>query len=491
MPTSYDHYQVVLSVIIAVSASYAALDLAGRVTAASGWPRVVWLSGGAVAMGIGIWSMHFTGMLAFRLPVPVSYHWPTVLLALLVGISSSAFALYIASRKKMGLYRALTSSVVMGIGIAALHYIGMMAMRLAAVMRFNLFTVALSVLLAIAFSLIGLLMAFDLREETKGTPSRKIGSSLVMGGAVSAMHYTGMASASFTHSLSSVDFSHAVSISSLGTVGIAMATMVVLALAVLTSAADRRFYGQRLQLALAESRVHLNDTAQIGTMDELTASIAHEIKQPLTAVVTDVSASLRWLALEPANLEEARAALARAIREANRASDVIGRVRALVKKSPPPMSPLDVNELVLEVLALARNELLRNGVIARTEFSSDIAQVLGDRIQLQLLLLNLIMNAIDAMSLIRDRPREIVIKLAAQPEGVLIEVRDTGRGLDPEQAGRIFEPFFTTKPHGIGLGLSISRSIVEAHGGRLWATPGRPFGAIFQFILQAQKDQYE
>jgi signal transduction histidine kinase len=237
--------------------------------------------------------------------------------------------------------------------------------------------------------------------------------------------------------------------------------------------------------------VHLNDTAQIGTMDELTASIAHEIKQPLTAVVTDVSASLRWLALEPANLEEARAALARAIREANRASDVIGRVRALVKKSPPPMSPLDVNELVLEVLALARNELLRNGVIARTEFSSDIAQVLGDRIQLQLLLLNLIMNAIDAMSLIRDRPREIVIKLAAQPEGVLIEVRDTGRGLDPEQAGRIFEPFFTTKPHGIGLGLSISRSIVEAHGGRLWATPGRPFGAIFQFILQAQKDQYE
>jgi C4-dicarboxylate-specific signal transduction histidine kinase len=266
--------------------------------------------------------------------------------------------------------------------------------------------------------------------------------------------------------------------------------MVVLALAVLTSTVDRRFYGQRLQLALAESRVRLNRTTQIGTMDELTASIAHEINQPLTAVVTDASASLRWLALEPANLEEARAALARAIREANRASDVIGRVRALIKKDPPPMRTLDVNELILEVLALARDELLRNDVIARTEFASDVACVLGDRIQLQQLLLNLIMNANDAMSTIRDRPREIGVKSAVHPEGVLIEVRDTGRGLDPEQARRIFEPFFTTKPHGIGLGLSISRSIVEAHGGRLWATHGRPFGAVFQFILHAQ-DQHE
>jgi len=146
---SYDYLQVTLSAIIAVSASYAALDLAGRVTAASGWPRLAWFAGGATAMGIGIWSTHFTAMLAFRLPIPIRYHWPTVLLSLMAGLVSSAFALYIASRKEMGPVRALNSSVIMGIGIAALHYIAMAAMRLAAAMHFNPFIVALAVLFGV------------------------------------------------------------------------------------------------------------------------------------------------------------------------------------------------------------------------------------------------------------------------------------------------------------------------------------------------------
>jgi NO-binding membrane sensor protein with MHYT domain len=197
MAASYDYLQVALSALIAVSASYAALDLAGRVTAASGWPRFTWFTGGATAMGIGIWAMHFTAMLAFRLPVPVGYHWPTVILSLLAGILSSAFALYVASRQKMGWVQAFTSSVIMGVGIAAMHYMGMAAMRLAAVMRFNPLIVVSSVVLAMVFSLAALLLAFDLREETRGTPSRKVVSSLVMGTAISAMHYSGMASASF------------------------------------------------------------------------------------------------------------------------------------------------------------------------------------------------------------------------------------------------------------------------------------------------------
>ena len=490
LPTSFDYLQVTLSAIIAVSASYAALDLAGRVTAASGWPRLAWFAGGATAMGVGIWSMHFTAMLAFRLPIPIRYHWPTVLLSLMAGLVSSAFALYVASRKKMGPVRALNSSVIMGIGIAALHYIAMESMRLAAAMHFNPFIVALAVLFAMGFSLLALLLTFDLREESKGTPLRKILSSLVMGAAILGMHFTGMASASFVPSAPPTDLSNVVDIDPLDTLGISTVTMLILVLCVVTSAVDRRFYAQRLQLAWAESKVVLNHRVRVGAMDELTTSLAHEINQPLTAVVTEVSASLRWLALQPPNLGEARSGLARAIRQANRASDVIGRVRALLKKTPPPMSALDVNEVVHEVLVLARNELQGHGVRAKTETTVDVPLVLGDRIQLQQLMLNLIINGIDAMSMINDRPRELIIKSALHPDGVLIQVQDTGEGLDPEKAQRIFEPFFTSKPEGIGMGLSISRSIVEAHGGRLWATPRSPHGAIFQFTLQrAGKDK--
>jgi signal transduction histidine kinase len=344
--------------------------------------------------------------------------------------------------------------------------------------------------LAVVFSLIALLLAFDLREETRGTLSRKIGSSLVMGAAISAMHYTGMASATFIVSAAPPDFSHAVSIDSLETLGIATVTLLILGIAILTSAGDRRFYAQRLQLALAESKVVLDNTARTGAMDELTVSIAHEVNQPLTAVVTDISAALRYLAQQPPNLDEARGALTIAIREANRASDVIGRIRALLRKTPPPMRRLDVSEVVREVLALARNELLARGIKVKTELATGIPPVLGDRIQLQQLMLNLIMNGIDAMS-IPDRPRELLIKSAQLADGVLIQVQDSGKGLDPAKADRIFEPFFTTKPQGIGMGLSISRSIVEAHGGRLWATPVSPYGTVFQFTLQRVESQHD
>jgi C4-dicarboxylate-specific signal transduction histidine kinase len=172
-----------------------------------------------------------------------------------------------------------------------------------------------------------------------------------------------------------------------------------------------------------------------------------------------------------------------AIQEANRASEVIARIRALLRKGSGEMAPLDVNEVIQEVLPLVGGQLIRGGVTAQPKLAADVPAVLGDRAQLQQVILNLIMNGIDAMSTIADRPRELLIQSAGHPEGVLIQVQDSGRGLDPEKAGRMFEPFFTTKPQGIGMGLSISRSIVEAHGGRLWATPGCPSGAVFQLIL--------
>ncbi len=245
---SYNYTLVALSVLIAMFASYAALDLAGRVTAAGGWTRAVWLLGGAGAMGIGIWSMHYIGMLAFILPIPVAYHWPTVLLSLFAAILASVVALYVVSRQKMGGSQAVAGSVLMGAGIASMHYIGMAAMRLPAVCQFNSFLVVLSVAFAVLISLAALWIAFHFRDEKTGIGWEKLTGAVVMGAAIPIMHYTGMAAASFMPSGMPPDLSHAVSISTLGTAGIAAATFIVLGLVLLTSSLDRRFAAQTLEL---------------------------------------------------------------------------------------------------------------------------------------------------------------------------------------------------------------------------------------------------
>src|SRR3984957_7761695 len=225
---SYNYALVALSVLIAMFASYAALDLAGRVTAASGWTRAVWLLGGAAAMGTGIWSMHYIGMLAFILPIPVAYHWPTVLLSLFAAIFASVIALYVVSRQKMDASRAVAGSVLMGAGIASMHYIGMAAMRLPAICQFNSFLVVLSVVFAVSISLAALWITFHFRDEKTGIGREKLAGAVVMGAAIPIMHYTGVAAASFTPSSMTADLSHAVNISTLGTAGIASVTFVVL-----------------------------------------------------------------------------------------------------------------------------------------------------------------------------------------------------------------------------------------------------------------------
>src|SRR4030081_1560426 len=259
---SYNYALVALSVLIAMFASYAALDLAGRVTAASGWTRAVWLLGGAGAMGTGIWSMHYIGMLAFILPIPVAYHWPTVLLSLLAAIFASVVALGVVSRQKMGAFRALTGSVLMGAGIASMHYIGMAAMRLSAMCRFSSPLVVLSVVFAVLISLAALWITFHLRDEKAGIGWRKVAGAVVMGAAIPVMHYTGMAAASFTPAGMPVDLSRALSPSTLGTDGIAAVTLIVLALALLTSSMDRRFAVQNLERQeekLQESEAYLSE----------------------------------------------------------------------------------------------------------------------------------------------------------------------------------------------------------------------------------------
>jgi PAS domain S-box-containing protein len=867
LTSSYDYGEVARSVLIAIVASYAALDLAERITAAKGWVRLAWLSAGATAMGIGVWAMHFKGMLAFRLPIAIAYHWPTVLLSLVVAGLASAVALYVVSRQKMGPVQVWTGSLLMGGGIATMHYIGMAAMRLAAVCRFSPVLVTLSIVLAIVFSFVALLLAFGIRQETKGIVPRKIGSAVVMGAAISAMHYTGMAAASFVPSAVAPDLSLAVSISPLANNGIAMVTLLVLGAAIVTSSVDRqaeavilrlneelerRVVERTSQLSESESRFRLlfeknlagvviasrgqvldcnqayarilgfespqelrgrltadfyfnpldrqpilveleragavfsrelklrkkdgtprwvlfnslSFSANDGTplmlattidttalkqaadrlveyekavegleetivvldrsyryvlanraflnrhglereqllgrfaseilnegavetiakekldecfdgkvvtyemkykypklgerdlhisyfpiegpkgidrvacvlqditerkraeeaqlrlativrssddaiiskeldgvittwnagaqrifgytpaeaigrpitlivppelldeetmilqrlragehirhyetvritkqgarvdvsltispmknsegqvvgaskiarditerkrseqalqktqselahvtralaMEGLVASIAHEVNQPLTGVVTNGNFALRELASGTANPEKVREAIAEVVEDGTRASAVISRIRALFRKGAPDRVQLNINDVIQEVAVLTRSEASQSRVQVRLDLGPGLPLVKGDRVQLQQVLINLLINSIEAMRSVTDRPRQIVVKSAMQANGVLVRVEDSGRGLGEELAGRIFEPFFTTKPHGIGIGLSISRSIIESHGGRLWAEPGSR-GALFQFILPTDSDR--
>jgi PAS domain S-box-containing protein len=748
-------------VLIAVAACYAALDLAGRVTVARGRARLAWLYGGAVAMGIGIWGMHFQGMLAFRLPVPVEYHWPTVLASLLLAILASAVALYLTGREKMGAVEALTGSLFMGAGIAGLHYLCMAAMRLPAITRYSPVLVTWSILFAVLFSLIALLMAFDLRDETRWTVPRRLGSAMVMGAAVSAMHYTGMAAARFIPA-SPPDLSHALSISPLANNGIVMVTLIVFVAEAVTSSVDmragaesrrlnehlerrvadrtlqleavnqalrreiaerqraeedvrrsedrlrlvidtlpalvwskwpdgsadflnqrfreytglsieeglgwgwmmntfhpedraeeewraafaagkpfekearlrradgayRRFmframplrddqgnvvkwYGtntdiedrrraedelrkqkevfqkifenipamivligqsgrhelvnrewerttgwmlaeiqeqnldifaeafpdpqyretvkdviaastgewsdfkvrvrdgrvidttstfvhlsdgtiiaigrditeqKRTEAALQEAQNKLAQVTRIQAMGELAAAIAHEVNQPLAAIVTNANFSLRQLKSSTPNLEELQAAIAEIVNDGTRASAVISRIRGLLMKGAPGRAEIYINDIIQDVTILVRSELTRNRISLSTNLTAGLPRVSGDPVQLQQVLINLIMNAIEAMRPSTELPRKLLIGSAKNAADVLVQVQDSGPGITPEIADRIFEPFFTTKAEGIGMGLSISRSIIESHGGHLSIEPDSQ-GARFQFTL--------
>jgi signal transduction histidine kinase len=245
--------------------------------------------------------------------------------------------------------------------------------------------------------------------------------------------------------------------------------------------------GQFIDRKQAESALHhaqaeLAHVARVATLGEMSASIAHEINQPLAAVINNATACLHWLASQ--NLAEARQSAEFVIADGHRAGEIIERIRALARKGPSRRDWVDVNATILEVIALARSEVHGNGVSLRTWLGKDLPPVRGDRIQLQQVVLNLLINAIEAMSGRSDAPRELSIaSIKDDPGIVLVTVRDSGPGLSAGSLERLFDAFYTTKPQGMGMGLAISRSIVEAHGGRLWATPNVPRGAVFQFTL--------
>jgi len=236
-----------------------------------------------------------------------------------------------------------------------------------------------------------------------------------------------------------------------------------------------------------EVQTELAHASRVTTMGQLTASIAHEVSQPIAAAVTNAEAAQRWLSAQPPNIHEVGESLAVIVGNCSRAGEVIGRIRALIKKEPPRKDSVAINEAILEVMALTRGEAANNGVSVRTQLADDSPLVQGDRVQLQQVILNLIVNAIDAMRSLHEGNRDLLIcTQKAEPNGLLVEVRDSGPGFAPATIERLFEAFHTTKPGGLGLGLSICHSIIEAHGGRLWASANEPRGAIFQFTVPAQ-----
>jgi len=246
----------------------------------------------------------------------------------------------------------------------------------------------------------------------------------------------------------------------------------------------------RAQEALRLAQSDLARVNRVTTMGELTASLAHEVNQPIAAAVTDANTCLRWLTRDQPDVEEAREAASRVVKDATRAAEIISRVRLTFTKNTPQRELVDVNEVIKEMIVLLRNEASRYSISVRTELS-DIPQIMGDRVQLQQVMMNLMLNAIDAMKNV-EGTRELVIKSQGlEDEQLVLVVSDTGVGLPPQQADQIFNAFFTTKSHGTGMGLRISRSIVESHGGRLWAAENSPRGASFYLTLPTKLETHE
>jgi len=233
--------------------------------------------------------------------------------------------------------------------------------------------------------------------------------------------------------------------------------------------------------------MELTHANRVATMGQLTASIAHEVNQPIAATVTNAQAALRWLDSRPPDLSETRQALARIVNSGIRAGNVLDRIRALIEKAPARTDRFDINDIIIDVVALTRSELTSNRVSLQTQFAQSLPLVQGDRVQLQQVILNLIVNAIEAMSGTSEGARELWISTGINASnGALVAVRDSGPGLGRASLEHLFDAFYTTKSRGMGMGLSICRSIVEAHGGRIWAEANVPQGAAFQFTLPSE-----
>jgi len=472
---THDPFLVVLSILVACFASYTALDLAAHVGVARGLARRLWLVAAAITMGGGIWSMHFVAMLAFSMPMPMSYDIDLTVLSLVVAIAVTSGGFYVIRRQGASPLRLVLSGILMGLGIVAMHYTGMAAMRMHAELTYDRLFVALSVVIAIGASTAALWLAFRTTEL-----GRKLLAAVVMGLAISGMHYTAMRAAIFTaHGpVPEAQIHSGLDQTNLALL-VAGTTFLILAFALIASLSEQK----RAEEELRQARADLAHVNRVTTMAELAAALAHEVNQPITAAVTNAHACLNWLAGATPNLEEARASAMSIVEDGTRAGDIISRTRLLFQKGTRQRELVDVNEVIREMIVLLRGEVARYSISVRTELAAHLPQVMGDRVQLQQVMMNLMHNSIEAMKDVEGTRELVIASQRAEHGQLMVCVSDTGVGLPAQQADQIFYAFFTTKLHGTGMGLSISRSIVESHSGRLWAADNSPRGARFHIIL--------
>jgi NO-binding membrane sensor protein with MHYT domain/nitrogen-specific signal transduction histidine kinase/CheY-like chemotaxis protein len=483
---AYTPLLVVLSVLIASAASYTALDLAGRVTAARGRERLAWLAGGSLAMGVGIWSMHFVGMLAFHLPVPIGYELGRVLLSVLVAVAASALALVVVSRPHVGWPALALGALCMGPAIAGMHYIGMAALNIPAAMHFDSLLVAASVAIAIAASFVGLALAYHFRlDETAAGVARRLASALVMGLAIAGMHYTGMAAAHFsTPGATGASVGGVLATGQLA-IGVTLGATMILALGLLGATVDRWL---RRRAELAERRQQSQKLEAIG---QLAGGIAHDFNNLLTAILGNAAFVL---ASTPA--DDPRHADIREIeRAATRAAELTHQLLAFGRKQMLEPTPLDLNATLAQTMRML-TRLVGEHIEITVVPAPALWEVQADPAQLEQVIVNLVVNARDAMpegGKLTIETQNVTLQPGSTsqhigaPAGdyVLIAFTDTGIGMDPATQDRIFEPFFTTKGvgKGTGLGLATVYGIIRQSGGSIsvYSEPQR--GSTFKVYL--------